>query len=85
MAKKGDRVVGPHPKGGWQAKAPGAKRASVRADTQKAARRSASDQGLWDPHALNRTARAEPAELWCQTLPEGAVLRAMSRWSKALF
>lgn len=37
MAKKSDRIVGPHPKGGWQAKAPGAKRASVRTDMQKAA------------------------------------------------
>lgn len=37
--KKGDRVVGPHPDGGWQSKAHGAKRAGYRTGTQAEAMR----------------------------------------------
>lgn len=35
MSKQGDYEVSPHPDGGWQGKEHGAKRASVRTDTQK--------------------------------------------------
>jgi hypothetical protein len=31
------RIVGPHPDGGWQVRAPGAERASARTDTQSEA------------------------------------------------